>query len=126
MSALRAVEEMIRRVEKLATTEVRVTSPGKYPTNQQTPVADVARYQNDGTSRGVTPSRFIERAQAAASWWIDELTSAVNLYIAEGLQTEMTRVAGAMARDVSAMCDRIKTGRLKQSFTGEVSNERRD
>jgi hypothetical protein len=97
-----------------------VESPGEYPTKARTPVADVARYQNDGTEK-ITPSRFIERAAEESDDWSGELGDAVYRYIDSGDDSSLLAAADEMARDISRVCDRVKTGRLKRSFTGRVS-----
>ena len=83
-------------------------------------MADVARYQNDGTSRGVTPSRYIERAEAAADGWETEMADAADSFVTHGDSSSISLAARKIAQDISAMCDRIRTGRLKTSFEGRV------
>jgi hypothetical protein len=100
-----------------------VQSKGKYPTKSRTPVADVARYQNDGTEK-ISPSRFIERAESAANGWEREMNESQYQYMSGAGVDVLTNVAKKIARDIHLMCDRIRTGRLKMSFVGKVQNGR--
>lgn len=99
-----------------------VESRGKYPTEARTPVADVCRYQNDGTDRGITPSKFIERARAQAVGWQDEIDEALDAFFAGGGDAALMAAARKIAADISRVCDRIRTGQLKASFKGKTSN----
>lgn len=94
-------------------------SQGRYPVKSKTLVADVCRYQNDGTEK-ISPSKFIERAEAAADAWQDEMDLALSRYLDGGGDAELEAAAKKIAADISVMCDRIKTGQLKASFEGEV------
>lgn len=97
-------------------------SPGVYPVKSKTHVADVARYQNDGTGT-ITPSRFIERAAESADHWEKEISDAVEMYL-DGHENALGHVSGKIAGDISRMIDRIKTGRLKRSPIGVVTHGR--
>ena len=97
-----------------------VQSQGRYPTKARTLVADVARYQNDGTEK-ITPSKFIERARAQAVGWDDEIDAALAEFFAGGGDAALMAAARKIAADISRVCDRIKTGQLKASFEGKVS-----
>ena len=99
-----------------------MNSLGEYPNKSRTAVVDVARYQNDGTDR-ISPSRFIERAAEASDEWVSELQKGIAGYLNENPYA-LKAAAAAMARDVSIMCDRIKTRQLKRSFIGRVSHGR--
>ncbi len=94
-------------------------SKGRYPVKSRTLVADVCRYQNDGTEK-ISPSQFIERAEAAADVWQDEMDLAISRYLEGGGDTELEAAAKKIAADISVMCDRVKTGQLKASFEGDI------
>jgi hypothetical protein len=97
-----------------------VESQGRYPTRSNTRVADVCRYQNDGTDR-ITASKFIERAEAEADGWESEVDRAIERYLETGDLEQMRLLADKVAADISRMCDRIRTGQLKASFEGKVT-----
>lgn len=74
----------------------------------------MAVYQNDGTAT-ITPARFVERAEARAGEWLDNVRVAVIGHIdTEG--AALDRLGRRVARDINDMCDRIRTRRLKHSF----------
>lgn len=81
-------------------------------------------YQNDGTDR-ITPSHFVERAEAQANGWSDLVNEMFRLYLFDDPRGRLSQLKMVLkiAKDISAMCDRIKTGRLKASFVGEIVNE---
>ena len=119
-SPMAQIRQRLRDLEK---TKLVVRSVGTYPTKQRTPVADVARYQNDGTDRGIEPSRFIERAQESSDNWSDEISDGVADKVLHGDSGGLKSAAKKMAQDISATCDRIRTGQLKSSFEGEVTHD---
>jgi len=96
-----------------------VESQGSYPVNSNTLVADVCRYQNDGTNK-ITPSKFIERAEAASNGWGIEMSKAQENFIDGDGDDSLQIVADLIADDISVACDRVKTGRLKRSFKGLI------
>jgi hypothetical protein len=100
---------------------VEIKAVGRYPVKRRTRVADVAVYQNDGTEK-ISPARFVERAEALADGWKDEIEDGIDGYI-EG-QPAALHIAGTqIAADITDMCDRIDTGRLKASFRTEVKRK---
>lgn len=83
---------------------------------------DVAHYQNDGTKDkggNVTAARFVERAESAEGKWEEEIDEAVESAI-DGNEAALQVLGTQIADDIGDMCDRIRTGRLKASFRGEV------
>jgi hypothetical protein len=100
----------------LSRRRIRVRARGKYPNG--TPVAEVAVYQNDGTAR-IAASHFVERAAAAASDWHDAIEKVTRVFI---FLDAPLMVPLQIETDISAACDRVKTGRLKTSFEGEIVN----
>lgn len=96
-----------------------VRSKGKYPTKSQTLVADVCRYQNDGTAT-ITPSRFIERAEEESDGWNEEFQKAIDEYLAGGGKAAFDAAVKKIAADISRTCDRVRTGQLKASFEGKI------
>lgn len=102
-----------------------MTSPGEYPRKSRTPVADVCRYQNDGTEK-ITPSKFIERAEDAADGWDAEISKGIDGFLDGAGADALKDAADEIARDISIMCDRIDTGRLKRSFEGKIDTDGRD
>ena len=99
-----------------------VKSRGRYPTKSKTLVADVCRYQNDGTTRGITPAQFIERAEYEALGWKEEIDRGLSAFLAGNGDSELKEAAKKVASDISRVCDRVKTGRLKASFDGMVEH----
>jgi hypothetical protein len=125
MDLILDLDQKISRLKQLKRLKVIVRSQGRYPVKSRTLVADVCRYQNDGTPPhknhpGISPSKFIERAEAAADAWQDEMDLALSRYLEDGENAEFEAAAKKIAADISVMCDRVKTGRLKASFEGEV------
>jgi hypothetical protein len=78
-------------------------------------------YQNDGTDR-VSPSRFVERAATAAGDWRSAINPAITAFL-KGDTQALKRAGDVMAKDISTMCDRIRTGQLKASFRAVIINE---
>jgi len=116
--------------------EIQIYAKGRYPVKAKTKVQDVAKYQNDGTTRGVTPAKFAEEAAAQNDNWSKIVSEAVDKAMFGTTLTanpfgkdERTKVnhmflvwhikeiGKRMASDISRACQRIKTGRLKSSFT---------
>jgi hypothetical protein len=110
---------MRSKFKTLGKTTVRVKAVGRYPTKSRTPVQDVAHYQNDGTSRGVTPARFVERAESSAGNWEEEIDEAIESTI-DGNEAALQVLGTQIADDIGDMCDRIRTGKLKKSFRREI------
>jgi len=112
------IKGLISRLENLGAKGVRVKAAGKYPVARRTPVQDVAMYQNNGTER-ITPSRFVERAEAKGGW--DKLiNNAGEAYLKGGGDIALLKAGSKIASDISDMCDRIDTGQLKASFVAGV------
>jgi hypothetical protein len=97
---------------------VQIKAVGRYPVKAATKVADVAVYQNDGTEK-ITPAKFVERAEAQASGWNDEIYDAISNSL-DGYEAALQVLGTQIASDIGDMCDRIRTGRLKASFRPEV------
>jgi hypothetical protein len=75
-------------------------------------------YQNDGTAT-ISPSHFVERAEAAAGEWNSDIERSVIRYL-EGDNGALQWLGNEVAADISRMCDRVDTGRLKASFKARV------
>ncbi len=73
-------------------------------------------YQNDGTDRGITPSKFVERAEKKARNWSREVGDAIGKYLFDGDPTALLRLGVKIADDITIMIDRIDTRRLKGSM----------
>lgn len=106
-------------MERLAKKRVQVKAVGEYPDKRNTKVQDVAKYQNDGTDRGIEPARFVERAESDADHWNDEVDDALDKYT-DGYEQALHVLGSQVSADIGDMCDRIRTGRLKKSFRGDV------
>jgi hypothetical protein len=113
------LNRMRSELQNLSRSTVQIKAVGKYPVKAGTKVADVAVYQNDGTNRGITPAKFVERSEAQASGWSDEIDDAVSRAI-EGDGAALQILGAQIAADIGDMCDRIDTGRLKASFRPEI------
>jgi len=119
---LEEVRKLQNRLRKLGTKEIRIKATGRYPNKYRTPVANVAKWQNDGTDRGVTPARFVERAAAAHGDWQGDSAQAVWDFLTGGGDVALIKLGIQISEAISAQCDRIKTGRLKSSFTPEIKS----
>jgi hypothetical protein len=104
---------------------ISVESQGEYPVRSRTPVSDVCRYQNDGTEK-ISPSKFIERAEDAADGWDREISNGIDGYLEGSGDGPLQEAADEIAKDISTMCDRVNTGRLKRSFEGKIDTDGRD
>lgn len=113
------LERMKAELRDLSRATVQIKAVGRYPVKAATKVADVAVYQNDGTDRGITPAKFVERAEAQASGWSEEIADSVSKSL-EGDGAALQVLGTQIAADIGDMCDRIKTGRLKASFRPDV------
>lgn len=132
-------ELLIGHLRKINNREIQIYAKGHYPVKARTKVQDVAKYQNDGTDRGVTPAHFVEDAAAENDNWSKELLKAMDDAafgtviksnpFAEGEKVKVTGVFSMdpfkelgrrIAADISRHCNRIRTGRLKRSFTFRI------
>lgn len=116
------LQRMLRNAQALAGTSIEIKAVGEYPVRARTRVADVAKWQNDGTDRGVTPSQFVERAGVENSDWELSAYQAID-GVLEGDSAALRVLGSEVAADIGDMCDRVKTGRLKRSFRAEISEE---
>lgn len=114
------LRELEQRLRRLQSAQIRIVAVGKYPVARQTKVADVARYQNDGTEN-IRPSRFIERAEKAAAGWRDTARREIASYLFEGRENALRRLGVKVADDITVKIDRIDTRRLKGSMKVEVA-----
>lgn len=112
-------KQIREQLNKLERTEIQIIPKGTYPDKRTTKVSDVAHYQNDGTSRGIKPSRFVERAAIAENEWHQRMRIEVGKYL-DGDENSLSRVGFIIARDIMKKIDRIKTGRLLGSMIHRV------
>jgi len=115
--------ELLKNLRELGRTRITIKADGEYPTKYKTPVQHVAKYQNDGTDRGVKPSRFVERAEKQHRGWKSERDKATADFLAEGNSYPIEQLGKKIAHDISVMVDRIKTGLLKRSFRAHISKK---
>ena len=120
---MKDLEKLLRNLKKLGQAEVTVESPGTYKNKYQTPIADVHRYQNDGTTRGVTPAQYVERAEKASDHWSEEIGEGMDAMLETGSEAALRKAADEMAQDISDTCDRVRTRTLKESFRGKVTSK---
>ena len=120
-------EQLIAELEALEGTEIQIQAGGEYPEKRdpdggQLHVAKVAKWQNDGTDRGVKPSRFVERAGRRNRGWASPVFKAIGrvLFKNGDMMFELNDAGLKISEDISRMCDRIRTGRLKKSFRPKV------
>ncbi len=110
-------ESLRKRLKELDGMTIEIRAEGEYPTKSRTKVQHVAKYQNDGTDRGIKPARFVEKAARNHRYWQNPIFRAVGKYISgHGLGRDLQQVGLRMAYDVNIAVNRIKTGRLKKSF----------
>jgi len=108
--------EMVGQAESLGMTEIDIAARGIYPESKKgTKVQHVAKWQNDGTSRGISPSYFVERAEARAGDWNEDIKAAI-IDTIDGNFGVLENLGIKIAWDINRVCDRIKTGRLKRSM----------
>lgn len=117
---LKGLRKLKNRLAALDSTTIKIVAAGNYPDKRKTRVADVAMYQNDGTAK-ITASHFVERAADAAGEWNDAIASMVVRYL-EGNRGALKSLGKTVAREISKMCDRIKTRQLKKSFIAHIKN----
>lgn len=116
-------DDLLRNLRELGRTRVIIKADGEYPTKQRTPVQHVAKYQNDGTDRGITPARFVERAEEQHGGWERERESAVGEYLGDGHQYPLEQFGMRVANDIGVVVNRIKTGLLKRSFRAHITKK---
>lgn len=114
------LEELKARLSKLSKTTLQIYAQGNYP--KGTIVQHVAKWQNDGTDRGVTPARFVEAAEKQAKEWRRAITEAVDWFLS-GDETVINSVGFQISQDIGRACNRIRTGQLKSSFEYRIIDE---
>ena len=109
-------QNLINDLAALEATEIQIRATGVYP-RRGTKVADVAVYQNNGTPT-IKASRFVERATGKHRGWSGLIFKAVAEWLfRHGNMNQVLTDAGIkVSFDISRVCDRIDTGRLKRSF----------
>jgi hypothetical protein len=114
------LEKWIRNLKRLQNKSIVVIAEGHYPTRAATPVQHVSKYQNDGTDRGVTPAKFVEKAERE-NWreWKKDVGKAI-LEAMDGDNAPLKKAAKNIADDIGKAVDRIDTGRLKKSMRGKI------
>lgn len=107
---------MISQLKKLEGKAIVVKAVGRYPVKANTPVQHVAAYQNNGTDRGVTPAKFVEKAEADhGSEWSDAIDKGVQGYL-DGDERPMRKAGERIAKDINEAVNRIDTHRLQHSM----------
>lgn len=107
---------IIRRLKKLGGQAITIKAIGVYPVKRQTKVQDVAVYQNNGTTRGVRPARFVETAeQSNKAKWSRMIADAVPELL-NGNERPMIRAGDEVAKDINVAVNRIDTHRLQHSM----------
>jgi hypothetical protein len=110
-------ESLLKRLKELDGSEILIRAEGEYPTKARTKVQAVAKYQNDGTDRGIKPAHFVEYAASQHSYWQEPIFQAIGKYMSgHGLGYDLRQVGLRIAYDINVAVNRIKTGRLKKSF----------
>lgn len=110
------LSKIIRRLKKLDGQSITIKAVGVYPTKGQTKVQDVAVYQNNGTTRGVQPAKFVEAAERAnSSKWSKQIEDALDSLL-DGSDRAMIRAGDQVAKDINQTVNRIDTHRLQHSM----------
>lgn len=110
-------DELIRNLKRLNGKSITIVAAGKYPVKAQTPVQDVAVYQNNGTDK-ITPAKFVEKAERQNQRkWKRKIDEAVCRFLF-GDDFAMDFAADEIAEDINKAVNRIDTGRLKKSMEG--------
>lgn len=113
------LDAILRRLKKLEGQSITVKAIGVYPVKRQTKVQDVAVYQNNGTTRGVQPAKFVETAEAQnLSKWSKLIEEALPALMG-GRDLHMVLAGDVIARDIGKAVNRIDTHRLQQSMRSE-------
>ena len=132
-------ELLIKHLRQMEGKEIHIYAKGNYPVKAKTKVQNVAKWQNDGNTRGVTAAHFVEDAAAESGNWSEALLKAMDEAVfgttiktnpfAEGERVTITGVFSMdpfkelgkrIADDIGRHCNRIRTGRLKRSFTFRI------
>jgi hypothetical protein len=118
------LDPMINQLRELDGITVDIVAVGKYPVKANTKVSDVAFYQNDGTKKDgvqvIEPAHFVEKAAKSKKDWTAIIFRAASKYI-DGNEGVVATMGDKIARDIGKFCDRIKTGRLRDSFRAIVN-----
>jgi hypothetical protein len=115
-------KDLLKQLKDLHGTQIQIYGSGRYPTKQRTKVQDVAKYQNDGTDRGIKPAKFVEKAaRKARSWKGPVYKAATEIMFRNANMKQALEEAGLkMSFDINRMINRIKTGRLKASMRPRI------
>ena len=113
-------EKMLKGLREIDGKTIEIFAKGEYPVKAKTKVQHVAKWQNDGTTRGVTPAQFVETAEAANQGWRGMIAKGVDeMLLGKGINS-IKWVAKIIANDIGIACNRIRTGQLKRSFTYRI------
>ncbi len=111
------LDVLLQYLEVLSDMQIELYASGEYPeTKRRTPVQDVAFYQNDGT-KTIKPARFVDKAIRKARGWQSPIFRGVADIFNNGSTHMMEQALIKASFDISAATNRIKTGRLKRSFS---------
>lgn len=111
------LQNLKKELQSLEQTSLEIVAKGSYP-KRGTKVSLVAMYQNDGTAT-IKASHFVERAGKSTQWWKKHVYRAIDKWL-DGDHSEMSRAGKIIAHDIARWCDRIDTGRLRQSFIHRI------
>lgn len=82
----------------------------------------VAKWQNDGTERGIKPARFVEKAARKNRHWRRVVFRSLYdiVFGKEDMKRGFIPLGARIALDIMKQIDRIKTGRLKTSMDHRI------
>jgi hypothetical protein len=108
--------EILSQLRELEKMELQISAVGTYPRKNGPKVQKVAKWQNDGTDRGITPARFVETAEDRHRGWQDFLADAIGGFVFDGELRPIRTAGRRIARDINDAVNRIDTRRLKHSM----------
>jgi len=119
-------EKLIKDLEDLQGTEIQIRATGEYPTSRRTKVADVAVYQNNGTET-IKPARFVQKAAGKHHAWQGIIFRSIGkiLFKNDNIRQALDDMGLKVSEDISRVCNRIRTGRLKKSFLPTIRRKAR-
>jgi hypothetical protein len=108
--------DLMKHLKEIDGLEIHIVAEGEYPTKQRTKVQHVAKWQNDGTDRGIKPAKFVEAAVRRHRGWQSPVFKALGRWMFYGEKYRLKEAGLRMAYDMNTAVNRIRTGRLKKSF----------
>ncbi len=115
-------KDLRKQLADLHGTQIQIYGSGEYPTKRRTKVQHVAKYQNDGTERGIKPARFVEKSARKHRHWKTVIYKAATniMFRNANLKQALDDAGLRVSYDINRTINRIKTGRLKASMRPRI------